>query len=148
MMQGSLAERLRILRARQGLTLTQASERIGITRHTLSSLERGGQEPHYPTLRKIAVGYGVAVEDLLAEPVPLDEAPEDAGPTTQVVTGGGIQSSAVGGGYIYRLPTEEEWAEFVRELEDLQHDIDTGEISKGVAWDTVVGTIDGFRLRG
>ena len=68
MMQGSLAERLRILRARQGLTLTEASERIGITRHTLSSLERGGQEPHYPTLRKIANGYGVAVEDLLEEP--------------------------------------------------------------------------------
>jgi transcriptional regulator with XRE-family HTH domain len=68
MMQGSLAERLRILRAREGLTLTEASERIGITRHTLSSLERGGQEPHYPTLHKIADGYGVAVEDLLEEP--------------------------------------------------------------------------------
>jgi putative transcriptional regulator len=69
MMQGSLAERLRILRAREGLTLTEASERIGITRHTLSSLERGGQEPHYPTLHKIADGYGIAVEDLLEEPV-------------------------------------------------------------------------------
>ena len=68
-MQGLLAERLRILRAREGLTLTEASERIGITRHTLSSLERGGQEPHYPTLHKIADGYGIAVEDLLEEPV-------------------------------------------------------------------------------
>jgi transcriptional regulator with XRE-family HTH domain len=76
MMQGSLAERLRILRAREGMTLTEASERIGITRHTLSSLERGGQEPHYPTLAKIAEGYGVPVEDLLEEPVPLAEASE------------------------------------------------------------------------
>ena len=49
------------------MTLTEASERIGITRHTLSSLERGGQEPHYPTLHKIADGYGIAVEDLLEE---------------------------------------------------------------------------------
>jgi XRE family transcriptional regulator of biofilm formation len=79
MMQGSLAERLRILRAREGMTLTEASERIGITRHTLSSLERGGQEPHYPTLAKIARGYGVPVEDLLEESVPLAEAPSGAG---------------------------------------------------------------------
>jgi transcriptional regulator with XRE-family HTH domain len=74
MMQGSLAERLRILRAREGLTLTEASERIGITRHTLSSLERGGQEPHYPTLAKIAKGYGVPVEELIEEPPLLDRA--------------------------------------------------------------------------
>src|SRR5215211_4357173 len=79
MMQGSLAERLRILRAREGLTLTEASERIGITRHTLSSLERGGQEPHYPTLAKIAKGYGVPVEELLQEPVPLAEASQETG---------------------------------------------------------------------
>ncbi len=79
MMQGPLAERLRILRARKGLTLTEASERIGITRHTLRSLERGGQDPHYPTLRKIAEGYDVPVEELLEEPVPLGEAPGEAG---------------------------------------------------------------------
>jgi len=79
MMQRSLAERLRILRAREGLTLTEASERIGITRHTLSSLERGGQEPHYPTLAKIAKGYGVPVEELLQEPVPLAEASQETG---------------------------------------------------------------------
>jgi len=81
MMQGSLAERLRILRAREGLTLTEASERIGITRHTLSSLERGGQEPHYPTLHKIADGYGVPVEDLLEEPVLAGELKD--GPTLE-----------------------------------------------------------------
>ena len=80
MMQGSLAERLRILRARKGLTLTEASERIGITRHTLRSLERGGQDPHYPTLHKIAEGYGVPVEELLEEAVPLGKAPGEAGP--------------------------------------------------------------------
>jgi transcriptional regulator with XRE-family HTH domain len=79
MMQGSLAERLRLLRAREGLTLTEASERIGITRHTLSSLERGGQEPHYPTLAKIAKGYGVPVEELLKEPISLAAASQETG---------------------------------------------------------------------
>jgi transcriptional regulator with XRE-family HTH domain len=74
MMQGSLADKLRILRAREGLTVTEASERIGINRHTLRSLELGGQEPHYPTLRKIADGYGVPVEELLEEPVPAGKA--------------------------------------------------------------------------
>ena len=82
MMQGSFAERLRILRAREGLTLTEASERIGITRHTLSSLERGGQEPHYPTLAKIAKGYGVPVEELIQVPALAGkaEAREETGP--------------------------------------------------------------------
>jgi transcriptional regulator with XRE-family HTH domain len=76
MTQGSLAERLRVLRARRGLTLTKASEQIGISRHTLRGLELGGQEPHYPTLRKIADGYGVPVEELLEQPaLHLDEAP-------------------------------------------------------------------------
>jgi len=65
MMQGSLATRLRVLRARKGLNLTDAAHRIGVTRHTLASLEKGGQEPHFDTLAKLAEGYGVPVEDLL-----------------------------------------------------------------------------------
>src|SRR5688500_2970164 len=64
MMQGSLATRLRVLRARKGLNLTDAAHRIGVTRHTLASLEKGGQEPHFDTLAKLAEGYGVPVEDL------------------------------------------------------------------------------------
>src|SRR5829696_2030174 len=69
MMQGSLAERLRVLRARQGLSLTEASKRAGITRDTLSDLERAKRHAYMPTLAKIAKGYGVPVEELLEEPV-------------------------------------------------------------------------------
>jgi transcriptional regulator with XRE-family HTH domain len=76
MMQGSLAMRLRVLRAERGLSLTEAAERAGIQRQTLALLERGERHPHDPTLAKIAKGYGVPVEDLLEEPVPLGEAPE------------------------------------------------------------------------
>src|SRR5215217_9313902 len=68
MMQGSLAMRLRVLRAERGLSLTEAAERAGIQRQTLALLERGERHPHDPTLAKIAKGYGVPIEDLLEEP--------------------------------------------------------------------------------
>src|SRR5918995_7298510 len=68
MMQGSLAEQLRVLRARMGLSLTEAASRAGVTRDTLSDLEHGKRQPYMPTLAKIAQGYGVPVEDLLEEP--------------------------------------------------------------------------------
>src|SRR5215203_1770325 len=74
MMHGSLPARLRVLRARQGLTLIDAAKQIGIGRDTLSDLERGNRHPVMPTLAKIAEGYGVPVEELLEEePVPLGE---------------------------------------------------------------------------
>jgi transcriptional regulator with XRE-family HTH domain len=74
----------------RGLTLRQAAERTGVTKETLSELERALRDPHPPTLAKIAGGYGVEIPDLLGpmegadaassatsqEPVPLDEAPE------------------------------------------------------------------------
>ena len=66
LMQRSLAERLRVLRARKGLSLLAASEELGVDRHTLRDLELGrGRTPRYPTLAKIAEGYDVPVEDLL-----------------------------------------------------------------------------------
>jgi transcriptional regulator with XRE-family HTH domain len=68
MMHGSLPARLRVLRARRGLTLIEAAKLLGIGRDTLSDLERGNRHPVYPTLAKIAKGYGVPVEDLLDEP--------------------------------------------------------------------------------
>jgi|SRR5215212_1985581 len=81
MMHGSLPAKLQVLRARQGLTLIDAAEKLGIGRDTLSDLERGIRHPVMPTLTKIAQGYGVAVEDLLEEPVPLVEAPPPSGPS-------------------------------------------------------------------
>src|SRR5215203_6847571 len=72
LMQRSLAERLRVLRARKGLSLLAASEELGVDRHTLRDLELGrGRTPRYPTLAKIAEGYDVPVEDLLEVPVLL-----------------------------------------------------------------------------
>jgi transcriptional regulator with XRE-family HTH domain len=68
MMQGSLAHKLRVLRAERGLTLREAAAKSGVAKETISDIERGLRHPHDPTLAKIAKGYGVPVEELLEEP--------------------------------------------------------------------------------
>jgi transcriptional regulator with XRE-family HTH domain len=75
-----LARKLRVLRAERGWTLNQAAERAGVQPETISDAEHGKRRPYTPTLTKIAKGYGVPVEELLGEPVPLGEAPKEAGP--------------------------------------------------------------------
>jgi transcriptional regulator with XRE-family HTH domain len=77
MRQGNLGRHLRVLRAERGLSLTEAAEWIGVTRDTLSEIERGKRHPYTPTLAKIARGYGVPVEELLEEPAASDP---EAGP--------------------------------------------------------------------
>ena len=74
-----LARKLRVLRAERGWTLNQAAERAGVQPETISDAEHGKRRPYTPTLTKIAKGYGVPVEELLGEPVPLGEAPREAG---------------------------------------------------------------------
>jgi transcriptional regulator with XRE-family HTH domain len=63
--------------------LVEAAKKTGVTRATLSELERGHRHPVAPTLVKIAEGYGVPVEELLEKEPALAgkaEAPEAAGP--------------------------------------------------------------------
>jgi transcriptional regulator with XRE-family HTH domain len=85
MTKGSLDKRLRVLRAERGYSLTNASERIGIDRHTLRQLELGEREPYYGTLRKIAAGYGVEIEDLVETPAEdAQEAPRERAPSAPV----------------------------------------------------------------
>jgi transcriptional regulator with XRE-family HTH domain len=81
-MHGSLATRLRVLRAERGLTVRQVAELSGVAKETISQVERGERHPYDRTLAKLAHAYEVPVEDLLEEPVPLAEAP-DTGLTGQ-----------------------------------------------------------------
>ena len=67
-MQGTLARKLRVLRAERGLTLREAAQRTGVDKDTLSKLERGIRHPHDVTISRLAKGYGVPVEELLEEP--------------------------------------------------------------------------------
>jgi transcriptional regulator with XRE-family HTH domain len=89
--QGTVAEQLRVVRARRGLSLVEAAERTGVDRHTIAALERGKRAPYFPTLERLADGYGVQVEELLEvggaqaeESGPIAagkaEAPEESGP--------------------------------------------------------------------
>jgi transcriptional regulator with XRE-family HTH domain len=82
-MQGTLARKLRVLRAERGLTLREAEQLTGVDKDTLSKIERGLRHPYDVTLSKLAKGYGVLVEDLLEEPVPLAEDPESRPAPTQ-----------------------------------------------------------------
>ena len=60
-----LAARLRRTRLERGLSLRGAAAKIGVTKETLSDLERARRHPHPPTLAKIARGYDVEISDLL-----------------------------------------------------------------------------------
>jgi len=83
-MHGSLATRLRVLRAERGLTVREVAELSGVAKETISQVERGERHPYDRTLAKLAKGYGVPVEDLLEEPVLAGtpgkaEAPQETG---------------------------------------------------------------------
>ena len=61
----ALAERLRVLRARRGLTQTETARRAGVPRQLLSGLERMTRpRPEAATLEKLAAALGVTVDQL------------------------------------------------------------------------------------
>jgi transcriptional regulator with XRE-family HTH domain len=68
LMHGSLATRLRVLRAERGLTVRQVAELSGVAKETVSQIERGERHPYDRTLEKLAHAYGVPIEELLEEP--------------------------------------------------------------------------------
>src|SRR5215213_7563987 len=137
MMHGSLPAKLQVLRARQGLTLIEAAEKIGIGRDTLSDLERGNRHPVMPTLAKIAEGYGVPVEELLEEPVPLDEAavtsPKTEAPRTRTPSSPAQGSETEGGESSAKNEPEEE-LEAIRESFRTERDAFDGNISRWEQW--------------
>jgi len=80
MMQDSLARNLRVLRAERGINLQEAEDLTGVTRETITALERGQRGAYTKTLRKLADAYDVSLADLMAGEVSLAvgkaEAPE------------------------------------------------------------------------
>jgi transcriptional regulator with XRE-family HTH domain len=67
-MYGSLATKLRVLRAERGLTVRQVAELSGVAKETISQVERGERHPYDRTLAKLAHAYDVPVDELLEEP--------------------------------------------------------------------------------
>lgn len=70
-----LAQRVRDLRKANGLTLAQLSERSGVSRSTISLIERQETSPTAAVLNKLADALGIAMPTLFAVGVPPSEQP-------------------------------------------------------------------------
>src|SRR5215203_64268 len=64
----AVGPRLRELRTKRGVTLTQLSETTGISVSTLSRLESGHRRPTLELLLPLARAYGVQLDDLVGGP--------------------------------------------------------------------------------
>lgn len=65
-----LAQALRNQRARVGLSLSEAAQRAGLGKSTLSTLESGSGNPSIETLWALASTYGVPLALLIEPPAP------------------------------------------------------------------------------
>jgi transcriptional regulator with XRE-family HTH domain len=63
-----VAPRLRRVRETRGITLTEVSERTGISKSTLSRLENGQRRPSLELLLPLAQTYRVPLDDLVGAP--------------------------------------------------------------------------------
>ena len=55
---------LKEARERRGMKQTEAAEKLGISRDTLSNYERGKSYPDVPVIRKIEQLYGIPYENI------------------------------------------------------------------------------------
>jgi transcriptional regulator with XRE-family HTH domain len=70
-----IAERVRDLRAAQGLSLDVLAGRSGVSRSMISLIERGESSPTAVVLEKLAAGLGVMLASLFDAPAAADQAP-------------------------------------------------------------------------
>lgn len=64
----AVGPRLRALRKRRSLTITDVAATTGISASTLSRLESGGRRPNLELLLPLARVYGVALDELVGAP--------------------------------------------------------------------------------
>ncbi|HEY3376047.1 MAG TPA: excisionase family DNA-binding protein [Armatimonadota bacterium] len=67
----TLGERLRAARERANLSFNYVWNNVGITPHMLGVYEGDKRVPDTKVLKKLAKAYGVTVEDLLGNPIPM-----------------------------------------------------------------------------
>ena len=75
-----LGHRVRDLRNTRHLSQVELAARAGVARNTLNRIENGHLMPTAPVIEHLAEALNVAPGTLFEEPVPLDEAPREAGP--------------------------------------------------------------------
>lgn len=72
-----IGERIQMLRKRKGLSLTELSQRAGVAKSYLSSIERGLQQnPSIQFLEKVGIVLNVTVEDFLNNDENIDHKPD------------------------------------------------------------------------
>jgi transcriptional regulator with XRE-family HTH domain len=77
-MKTALGERLRRLRKEKEWMMEQLAEAAGVSKSYIWELEnRPAQRPSADKLNGIAKALGVAVQDLMGEPPPVEAEPED-----------------------------------------------------------------------
>jgi len=70
-----IAERVRELRAAQGLSLDAVATKSGVSRSMISLIERGESSPTAVVLEKLAAGLGVMLASLFDAPAAVAQAP-------------------------------------------------------------------------
>ena len=70
-----IAERVRELRAAQGLSLDALASKSGVSRSMISLIERGESSPTAVVLEKLAAGLGVTLASLFDAPAAAAQAP-------------------------------------------------------------------------
>jgi transcriptional regulator with XRE-family HTH domain len=71
-----IAERVRDLRAAQGLSLDGLAAKSGVSRSMISLIERGESSPTAVVLEKLAAGFGVMLAALFDAPAAAGRAPD------------------------------------------------------------------------
>lgn len=66
-----MADLLRVLRTRAGLSVIQAAERIGVARTTIYMWESGDKTPEPDSLRRAAEVYGATEQERVALAISL-----------------------------------------------------------------------------
>lgn len=61
----NFADRLRVMRERQGLTLTELAARSGLTPAAISQLERAEREPSFSSIYRLSRALGTTPNDLM-----------------------------------------------------------------------------------
>jgi transcriptional regulator with XRE-family HTH domain len=69
----TFAARLQALRVAAGLSQYEVARRTGLTKQTVSVLERGGRDPTWTTVRLLAHVLGVSVTQFEVGDLPLPE---------------------------------------------------------------------------
>jgi len=67
-----LGEKLRALRQRDGLTVRQLGERLGVDHSHITKIERGENIPSLPLALKIADLFGVSLDQLARDEIELN----------------------------------------------------------------------------